>query len=356
MVGTRLVRDERLPARDREPRAPTRSRSRRISSRTPAARSRASPTTSRTCARSESATFFVYHATDFPAADWQPLTSSLSGVRLFAQTPLAGYAKKGGFQGIYTYDTLTYRGAHVRAACARRHTSRVCCARRRSGPGYSAQRATGDTRDRRRASGPRTTRCGTRPLRSGADSSRSRATTSGTRGRRSSPRASARRLRELRRRVGLSTARPPSARTSTARATGSHALSGSASAEPRARATGPKAPRRGLILDGVRARSDRQAAATASERAHDRAAPRHPHLRRALLTSDGGRSWAAALVFGAAAITDQIDGFLARRWRVESTLREDRRPARRPAADRHRRDPALARRPPPWAALLDPAA
>ena len=58
---------------------------------------------------------FVYHATDFPAAAWQPLTSALSDVRLFAQTPLAGYAKTGGFQGIYTYDTLTYRGAHVRA-------------------------------------------------------------------------------------------------------------------------------------------------------------------------------------------------------------------------------------------------
>jgi cardiolipin synthase (CMP-forming) len=31
-----------------------------------------------------------------------------------------------------------------------------------------------------------------------------------------------------------------------------------------------------------------------------------------------GRSWPAAIVFGAAAITDQIDGWLARRWRVES--------------------------------------
>src|SRR3954452_5338675 len=39
-----------------------------------------------------------------------------------------------------------------------------------------------------------------------------------------------------------------------------------------------------------------------------------------LLTSDGGRSWAAAIVFGAAGITDQIDGFLARRWRVESSF------------------------------------
>jgi CDP-diacylglycerol--glycerol-3-phosphate 3-phosphatidyltransferase len=33
---------------------------------------------------------------------------------------------------------------------------------------------------------------------------------------------------------------------------------------------------------------------------------------------DDGYSWPAAIVFGAAGITDQIDGFLARRWHVES--------------------------------------
>ena len=37
-----------------------------------------------------------------------------------------------------------------------------------------------------------------------------------------------------------------------------------------------------------------------------------------LLVSDGGHSWPAALVFGVAGVTDQVDGFLARRWRVES--------------------------------------
>ena len=33
-----------------------------------------------------------------------------------------------------------------------------------------------------------------------------------------------------------------------------------------------------------------------------------------------GPSWAAGLVFGAAGTTDQIDGWLARRWRVESAF------------------------------------
>ena len=40
-----------------------------------------------------------------------------------------------------------------------------------------------------------------------------------------------------------------------------------------------------------------------------------------LITSaDGGRSWAAAIVFGIAGVTDQVDGFLARRWGVESAF------------------------------------
>jgi CDP-diacylglycerol--glycerol-3-phosphate 3-phosphatidyltransferase len=37
-----------------------------------------------------------------------------------------------------------------------------------------------------------------------------------------------------------------------------------------------------------------------------------------LATADGGHSWPAAIVFGIAAITDQVDGYLARRFRVES--------------------------------------
>jgi CDP-diacylglycerol--glycerol-3-phosphate 3-phosphatidyltransferase len=36
------------------------------------------------------------------------------------------------------------------------------------------------------------------------------------------------------------------------------------------------------------------------------------------LDADGGKSWPAAIVFTAAAVTDQLDGWLARRWQVES--------------------------------------
>src|SRR4029450_5350259 len=34
------------------------------------------------------------------------------------------------------------------------------------------------------------------------------------------------------------------------------------------------------------------------------------------LPAEGGKSWAAAIVFVAAAATDQLDGWLARRWHV----------------------------------------
>ena len=37
-----------------------------------------------------------------------------------------------------------------------------------------------------------------------------------------------------------------------------------------------------------------------------------------VLACDGGHSWPAAIIFGVAGVTDQIDGWLARRWRVES--------------------------------------
>jgi CDP-diacylglycerol--glycerol-3-phosphate 3-phosphatidyltransferase len=39
-----------------------------------------------------------------------------------------------------------------------------------------------------------------------------------------------------------------------------------------------------------------------------------------LATADGGSSWLAGLLFAAAGISDQIDGWLARRWHVESTF------------------------------------
>lgn len=71
-----------------------------------------------------------------------------------------------------------------------------------------------------------------------------------------------------------------------------------------------------------------------------------------VLASDHGHSWAAAIVFALAAITDQVDGWLARRWHVESEFGK----VADPLADRLMIDAAvlllyLAGRL-PWAALL----
>jgi CDP-diacylglycerol--glycerol-3-phosphate 3-phosphatidyltransferase len=37
-----------------------------------------------------------------------------------------------------------------------------------------------------------------------------------------------------------------------------------------------------------------------------------------VLAADGGHSWPAAIIFGVAGVTDQVDGWLARLWHVES--------------------------------------
>jgi CDP-diacylglycerol--glycerol-3-phosphate 3-phosphatidyltransferase len=80
-----------------------------------------------------------------------------------------------------------------------------------------------------------------------------------------------------------------------------------------------------------------------------------PVFAALVLACDGGRSWPAAIVFGVAGVTDQIDGFLARRWRVESPFGK----IADPLADRLMIDAAVvllwhAGRL-PWVALLIPA-
>ena len=43
-----------------------------------------------------------------------------------------------------------------------------------------------------------------------------------------------------------------------------------------------------------------------------------PVFAATYIAADDGSSWAAGIIFGIAGVTDQVDGFLARRWRVES--------------------------------------
>ena len=74
-----------------------------------------------------------------------------------------------------------------------------------------------------------------------------------------------------------------------------------------------------------------------------------------LLAGDEGYSWPAAIVFGAAGVTDQVDGWLARRWRVESPFGK----VADPLADRLMIDAAVVllwlEGRLPWPALAIPA-
>jgi CDP-diacylglycerol--glycerol-3-phosphate 3-phosphatidyltransferase len=74
-----------------------------------------------------------------------------------------------------------------------------------------------------------------------------------------------------------------------------------------------------------------------------------------ILAADNGQSWPAAIVFGIAGITDQLDGYLARRWHVESAFGK----IADPLADRLMIDTAvvllLVEGRLPWLALVIPA-
>jgi glycoprotein endo-alpha-1,2-mannosidase len=98
--------------------------------------------------------FYVYDSTASPASAWAGALASLDGVRVFANTALAGLAKTGGFDGLYTYDVYVYDGSSFPRICKQARKIGLLCAPS-VGPGYDARRATGDPRVRQRARGIR---------------------------------------------------------------------------------------------------------------------------------------------------------------------------------------------------------
>ena len=95
---------------------------------------------------------YVYRADDFGADEWSALALRLTGLRVFAQTGLIGFAAKAGFTGFYTYDILTYGGEKFDRLCAEAHAVGLLCAPS-VGPGYDAHLATGDPRIKPRDDG-----------------------------------------------------------------------------------------------------------------------------------------------------------------------------------------------------------
>ncbi len=86
---------------------------------------------------------YVYRAADFTADEWASLNLHLTGLRVFAQTGLVGFAAKAGFAGVYTYDIVTYGGEKLDRICGEAHAVGLLCAPS-VGPGYDAEAATGD--------------------------------------------------------------------------------------------------------------------------------------------------------------------------------------------------------------------
>ena len=99
-------------------------------------------------------TFYVYRPFDFTVAEWAAATKALhsGGTTLFAQTALVGAAAAAKFDGVYTYDIVTYSGDKFARLCREAHHVHLLCAPS-VGPGYDARRADGDRKVKRRRQG-----------------------------------------------------------------------------------------------------------------------------------------------------------------------------------------------------------
>lgn len=96
--------------------------------------------------------FYVYDADRDPAAAWAEALAPLERVRIFGHTTLVGRAKVSGFDGLYTYDVVTWNGSLFRRLCTQAHNAGLLCAPS-VGPGYDARLATRDDAIRPRLHG-----------------------------------------------------------------------------------------------------------------------------------------------------------------------------------------------------------
>jgi glycoprotein endo-alpha-1,2-mannosidase len=91
-------------------------------------------------------TVYVYRPLDLSVSDWaaqRALLHAVPGTVVYAQTALVGAAAAGGFDGVYTYDIVTYGGQMFARLCREAHVAHLLCAPS-VGPGYDARRGSGD--------------------------------------------------------------------------------------------------------------------------------------------------------------------------------------------------------------------
>ncbi len=115
--------------------------------------------------------FYVYRPFDLAVADWAAAKAALhaGGAKLYAQTGLVGDAAQAGFDGVYTYDIVTYGGDKFRRLCAQAHARHLLCAPS-VGPGYDARRGSDDPRVKPRRNGATYDAMWRAAIASGADS------------------------------------------------------------------------------------------------------------------------------------------------------------------------------------------
>jgi glycoprotein endo-alpha-1,2-mannosidase len=114
--------------------------------------------------------FYLYDADREPAAAWAEALEPLegTGVRILGHTIFVGRAKASGFDGLYTYDVVTWNGALFRRLCTQAHAAGLLCAPS-VGPGYDARLATRHEVVRPRNDGLTYDRMWKTAIRAGAD-------------------------------------------------------------------------------------------------------------------------------------------------------------------------------------------
>jgi glycoprotein endo-alpha-1,2-mannosidase len=112
--------------------------------------------------------FYVYDADRDPADEWAEALAPLEGVRIFGHTTFVGRAKASGFDGLYTYDVVTWNGSLFRRLCTQAHSAGLLCAPS-VGPGYDARLATRQEAVRPRNDGLTYDRMWKTALRAGPD-------------------------------------------------------------------------------------------------------------------------------------------------------------------------------------------
>ncbi|HZQ15211.1 MAG TPA: hypothetical protein VFA82_00430 [Gaiellaceae bacterium] len=100
-------------------------------------------------------TIYVYEPFDgITVSDWATARVALhaGGEAFYAETPMVGAAAAAGFDGVYTYDIVTYGGRMFGRLCQEAHRHHLLCAPS-VGPGYDARRSGVDQRVKPRRDG-----------------------------------------------------------------------------------------------------------------------------------------------------------------------------------------------------------